>query len=131
MNRLFFLSCFIFTIFIASCQSISNDNSIKLSPEVFKDSLSNANIHLIDVRTLKEFRSGYISNALNINYNSEKFTDSLELLDTKKPVYIYCRSGKRSARSISIFKELGFNEIYELEGGIINWRKAGLKVESN
>lgn len=128
MNKPYLLVCFVLTVFMASCQSDLRSDSVKLSPEVFKDSLNSIDIQVVDVRTLEEFNKGHINNALLINFHSKKFADSVGLLNTKKPVFIYCRSGKRSAKSISVFKELGFKTVYELEGGIINWRKEGFKI---
>lgn len=128
MSRLYFIICFVLTVFIASCQSDSRGDAIELNPEVFKDSLSKAGVQVVDVRTLKEFQSGHIKNALHIDYSSEKFANNLGVLDTEKPVYIYCRSGRRSSKSVSIFKGLGFKDVYELEGGVINWRKEGFNI---
>lgn len=122
----FYLFIFLsLAIFKLSCQSTTSDEAIKLSSKVFNDSIEKAGVQIIDVRTPKEFHTGHIMNAININFYSEKFTDSISLLNTKKPVFIYCRSGKRSSQSISIFKEVGFDDIYELEGGILNWKKEG------
>ncbi|MBI4656251.1 MAG: rhodanese-like domain-containing protein [Elusimicrobia bacterium] len=41
---------------------------------------------------------------------------------------IYCRSGKRSANTLSLMKELGFAEAHHIEGGILAWIQAGLPV---
>jgi len=114
-------------IFMANCQSDSIKGAVKLSPKIFKDSIENNDAQLVDVRTPKEFHVDHIENAVNINYFSKKFTDSISLLNTKKPVFIYCRSGKRSTKSVSMFKKAGFKYVYELEGGILNWKKESLK----
>lgn len=114
-----------------SCQSHSQADAIQLSPQVYRDSIARFNnIQVIDIRTPKEFDSNHIGKAININFFSEKFADSVGLLDTKQPVFIYCRSGKRSAKSISIFKEAGFKKIYDLEGGFLNWKSKDLPTES-
>ena len=131
MNKIYFLGCLVLAVFMFSCQSESGVNSVSLSPEIFKDSLNKANAQIIDVRTLSEFREGHIEHALNIDYFSENFADSIALLKVTKPVFIYCRSGKRSSKSASAFLELGFKKIYELEGGILNWRNENLKIVSN
>lgn len=116
---------------MVSCQSSNDNNAVKISPGIFNDSISNNETQIIDVRTPKEFKLYHIEGAVNINYYSEKFADSVRLLNPKKAVFIYCRSGKRSSESVAVFKELGFNNIYDLEGGIINWTKEGHKVISN
>ncbi|MGB5418083.1 rhodanese-like domain-containing protein [Algibacter sp.] len=116
---------------MVSCQSSDNKNGVRISPEIFNDSISNNETQIIDVRTPKEFKLYHIEGAENINYYSEKFADSVRLLNPKKAVFLYCRSGKRSSESVTVFKELGFKNIYDLEGGIINWTKEGYKVISN
>jgi rhodanese-related sulfurtransferase len=46
----------------------------------------------------------------------------LASLNKNKPVAIYCRSGRRSASALIILKEMGFKDIYDLEGGFLNWQ---------
>ena len=127
MKRFHISICLILSIFILNCQSDSVKGAIKLSPKTFKDSINSNDAQVVDVRTPKEFDIDRIENAVNIDYFSEDFTDSIILLNTKKPVYIYCRSGKRSTNSIPMFKKAGFKYVYELEGGFLNWKKESLK----
>ena len=125
-NLIVFLALFI----LIGCIS-SHDNSVVLKPEAFKSKIESAEVQLIDVRTPKEFNSGHINNALNINFFSENFQDSISLLRTKLPVFIYCRSGKRSAKSAATFRALGFDSIYQLEGGFLKWKSKGFIIEKN
>ncbi|MEW4922865.1 rhodanese-like domain-containing protein [Algibacter sp. 2305UL17-15] len=122
---------FIFLSFMAgSCQLFTQNESVKLNSEAFKVEISKANVQLVDVRKPDEFATSHLKNAKNLNYFSESFADNVKLLDTTAPVFIYCRSGKRSAKSVSVFKEAGFETIYELEGGILNWNNSHLKTTS-
>ena len=43
-----------------------------------------------------------------------------------KRILIYCRSGKRSGKALSMMKELGFREVYNMLGGIVQWESGGL-----
>jgi rhodanese-related sulfurtransferase len=52
----------------------------------------------------------------------------VKVVDPKKPVLVYCRSGGRSAKAAKQMKDLGFVEISDLDGGITAWKKAGKKV---
>jgi len=113
-----------------SCKSHSQDGITQLTPQVFKDSIAKMDIQIIDVRTLKEFRAHHIDKAIHVNFLSEKFQDSIGLLDRAIPVFVYCRSGRRSGKSMTVFKNLEFENIYELEGGILNWQQAGFEVVS-
>jgi rhodanese-related sulfurtransferase len=42
---------------------------------------------------------------------------------------VYCGSGIRSAKAAAILKEKGYDQVYELDGGIKAWKEAGLPVE--
>jgi len=89
----------------------------------FKKGISKKDVQLIDVRTPAEFKQGYIENAILIDYKAENFKTKVQELDKDKPVYLYCRSGRRSAFASTILKDLGFKEIVDLEGGYLAWSK--------
>ena len=78
---------------------------------------------VIDIRTAEEAELGRIEGAVVIDYRGKGFKAELVKLDRKKSYLFYCRSGGRSARSISIWKELGFQKVYHLESGYLGWGK--------
>ena len=88
----------------------------------------NDQILIVDVRTPEEYDAGHIENAINIDYRSDHFKDLVSELDKKQDVYVYCKVGGRSGRSAQILEELGFEKVYDLEGGIIAWEKEGFKT---
>lgn len=77
--------------------------------------------HLIDVRTPGEFEEGHINGATLINVNDASFKSQIDVLEKSKPVYVYCRSGKRSMKAAHIMEEKGFTKIYNLKGGYMDW----------
>ncbi|RTY66646.1 rhodanese-like domain-containing protein [Flavobacterium sp. GSP27] len=80
------------------------------------------NAVILDVRTEDEFSEGYIANAINIDIHSgQDFVTEIEALDKNKKYYVYCRSGMRSAKACEIMNQLGFENAYNLIGGIIEW----------
>jgi len=83
---------------------------------------------LIDVRTPKEFSEGYLESARNIDISAGDFKEKIAALDKEKPVFLYCRSGGRSGRAAEMLKEMGFEKIYDLEGGILAWQKEKMAV---
>jgi rhodanese-related sulfurtransferase len=85
-------------------------------------------IQLIDVRTAEEVAEGTIAGAINFDFRADGFEKKVIVLDKTKPVYVFCRSGGRSADAASIMKELGFTEIYDLGGGMIEWKASGKEV---
>ncbi|TAE59522.1 MAG: rhodanese-like domain-containing protein, partial [Bacteroidetes bacterium] len=50
-------------------------------------------------------------------------------LDKSQPVFVYCAVGGRSGRSAQTLQQLGFTQVYDLEGGITRWQQEGLPVE--
>lgn len=131
MKRFLLYICSILSIAIFSCQSTTDKNIKRLPPNELNTFLKDKTIQLIDVRTPKEFEEEHIENAENINFYDEDFTIKINKLNKDEPVYVYCRSGKRSGKSAKEFKKLGFTKIYDLEGGILNWKSEGFKVSAN
>lgn len=122
MKNYIYLLLFFLTVSVCSC---AEKNSIieKLDGIQFEKKFNENTeypYNLIDVRTPEEFSSGRYSGAVNINFYDENFKIQLEMLDKSIPLFIYCRSGSRSARAAQTAYEAGFSEIYELKGGIIS-----------
>ena len=77
---------------------------------------------VLDVRTESEYNDGIIANAINIDFNKgQDFINGVETLDKSKNYYVYCRSGVRSANACAIMNEMGFENTYNLLGGILDW----------
>ncbi len=94
-----------------------------IDAKTFKDELTNNKYTLVDVRTPREFKSGSIPGAINIAY-SRSFKNDILKLDKSKPVLIFCKSGARSRRAMSIMSKLGFKTVHDLKGGINSWKRA-------
>lgn len=84
---------------------------------------------LLDVRTEAEFQGelGHLAGAILIPI--EDLEKRLEELSAVKgrTIIAYCRSGRRSANAAALLAQRGFT-VYNLEGGILNWRAAGFPV---
>jgi len=77
---------------------------------------------ILDVRTEDEFESGYIKNALNLDIRGgSEFISSIEELDKSKAYFVYCRSGARSGQACQLMEQMGFEQVYNLEGGVLAW----------
>jgi rhodanese-related sulfurtransferase len=101
----------------------------KLVATDFKTNIENKSVQLVDVRTPEEFKAGHIKNAGNINFYDTDFLTQMNKLDKNKPLYIYCRSGGRSGKAAAKLKEQGFKEVYDLQGGILDWEKNNFETE--
>ena len=81
------------------------------------------NAVLLDVRTEGEYYQGHIPNSILIDiYKGQGFIYKIDELDKSKNYYVYCRSGARSGQACRIMNKLGFDNAYNLVGGIINWK---------
>lgn len=76
---------------------------------------------LLDVRTPGEVGNGAIDGNTNINFSSSSFQSDIEKLDKNTPVLVYCASGGRSGKTMNMMKDLGFKEVYNLNGGYNGW----------
>lgn len=110
--------------------SVMGYSQVKMTVYQF-DSLINKNktIQLIDVRTPAEVAAGHIKGAKNIDFNAPDFVQKISALDKTKPVAVYCAAGGRSGRSAIKLKELGFAQIYDLAGGMTEWKAKQKPVE--
>jgi len=89
---------------------------------------NNPDFVIIDVRTPEEFGGEHIEQAININFYSETFRDTLNALDKNKTYLIYCQVGGRSSSALDIMAELNFKKVYNILGGINQWKAEGLST---
>ncbi|MEH6765450.1 MAG: rhodanese-like domain-containing protein [Aequorivita antarctica] len=118
-----------FILFFTACKDKSVAQEIQvLTPKEFHDAMAGKkDVQLVDVRTPEEFAEGHLENALNINVSETDFITEAEKLNLDEPIYLYCRSGKRSAKAALILKDVGFKEIYDMKGGFLHWEADGLQ----
>ena len=125
---------FIAIAMLFSCKNNSQSTDENATIQVINSSDYNAKVkdaeaQLIDVRTPKEYMAGHLINSKNIDIKSADFMSKIETLDKSQPVYVYCRSGKRSANASTKLKKAGFTKIYDLDGGYLAWTKQNLETE--
>jgi rhodanese-related sulfurtransferase len=84
---------------------------------------------VLDVRTKKEYREGHIPGSVMIDFNADDFEQQVAKLDKNKTYLVHCAAGGRSARACKKMEQLGFKKLYNLEGGMGAWEKAGKPVE--
>lgn len=83
---------------------------------------------ILDVRTQEEFDEGHIEGAVMLDFFRDDFADELAEFDPDVPYVLYCRSGNRSRGARQIMADLGFQNVEDVEGGIVGWQEAGLPV---
>lgn len=99
----------------------------KLSAKEFEGKIrSTPDAQIVDVRTAAEFKAGHIKDASNIDIRSAEFKSMVATLDKSKPVFVYCLSGGRSASAAGYLRSEGYTQIYEMPGGMMEWRNNDL-----
>jgi thioredoxin len=88
-------------------------------------------VQLVDVRTPAEYAEEHLAGAVNIDYNAADFKTKIDALNKSNPTMIYCLSGGRSASAMSYMSESGFKEVYNMKGGMLQWRAAKLPTNVN
>ena len=125
MKRIILLITLIFVIGLGGCMNVVEENKIvykTITQVEAKEIIDTTSGYIIlDVRTLEEFNTGHIPNAINIP--NEVILEKAESILTNKEqvILVYCRSGRRSKEAASKLVELGYSNVLEF-GGIIDWK---------
>ena len=116
-------------LMIAGCSSSSS--ATDLSVTEFSSKIAESGVVTLDVRTPGEFAEGYIEGARLINFQSGNFENEIATLDKNATYAVYCRSGNRSGQAVKVMHDAGFHNVYNLNGGVIDWANAGLPLVNN
>lgn len=66
---------------------------------------------ILDVRTPEEFNTNHIEGSVNINFLGNDFKEQVSKLDKNKTYKLYCRSGNRSGKAMTLMNSIGFNHV--------------------
>ena len=110
------------------------------SPEIVSELAAGRDLVLIDVREPEEYLAGHIPGAASIPRGVLEFqvaahpalacdATAPELAQLDRTIYVYCRSGFRSALAALSLKEMGFSSVKSLAGGFMDWSAHGFEVE--
>ncbi len=110
------LFLFLYTVYKEKSKAFQNVNIDQLTRLV-----NQQNAQVVDVRSVEEFNQGHIVNAINMPI--EDITSGKAKLDKlkKKPVIVCCQVGKVSATASQKLTADGFEQVFNLQGGINAW----------
>ena len=91
----------------------------------FSQVIAEPGVVTVDVRTPQEFAEGHIAGSINIDAEAVDFETQLGTLDKSTHYAIYCRSGNRSGVAAAKMADMGFTNVTNLDGGVIDWAAAG------
>lgn len=101
-------------------KEVSVDGAIKMLKE-------DENVILLDVRTQQEYYTEHVKGSKWIPLDQVPYR--LQELDKKKAIFAcFCRTGNRSFKVCEFLRENGFDELYNVKGGIEAWKQAGYET---
>ncbi len=114
-------------LFTMACMPMSEGADI--TPKQLAELLRrDPSVVVVDVRTPEEYGQGHIAGSRQIDYYSAEFHERLQRLPKDRDVVLYCRSGKRSSDAKSFLVSIGYSRVFNLNGGIIAWKKDRLPI---
>ena len=138
MRKLLLITAICSVVFVSCKEQVKTTNeqqetvisNIKMvSPQEVYDALQeDTSLQLIDVRTPEEYGVTHLKTSQNICVTTPGFKEKAAKLDKFLPVFVYCKKGGRSARASEILAEMGFTQIFDLQGGINNWEEQDLEM---
>ena len=117
-------------LLLAGCASGATGVT-NMNVEDFSKKTAESGVVILDVRTPGEFMTGHIQDAQNIDFESGSFESQIESLDKNGTYAVYYRSGNRSGQAVKVMQDAGFKNIYNLDGGVIDWANSGLPLVNN
>ena len=107
----------ILNILALSAISKSEENSTDVEASDIGKLVKNKEF-LLDVREEYEYQDGHIKGAINLPLR--EILEKKDTLPKDKDIYVYCRSGHRSADAVNFLKSLGFEKVHNVDGGFID-----------
>ena len=117
------IAALVFLLALSGCGAAEKEGSVymNINPKKAKEMMENSEeFVLLDVRSEEEFSEGHIPGAMVIPHEEILKRADAELPEKDVPVFVYCRSGRRSKIAAEALVSLGYSEVYEF-GGIIDW----------
>jgi phage shock protein E len=107
-------------ILLSAC-SASEGKAMKITAEQAKQKMEeSSDFILVDVRTVEEYNDVRIPGAINLPNETITNVKPQELPDLNQTIFVYCRSGNRSAQAAAKLAAIGYTKVYDF-GGIIDW----------
>ena len=111
--------------------SVERNTKSHLDPKEWNELIKDKDTHIIDTRKPFEYKVGTFKKSVNPNINNFRdFPKYLNKLKKNKPVAMFCTGGIRCEKTSVYLKKKGFKNIYQLNGGILNYLKKINKKDS-
>ncbi|KAE9527947.1 rhodanese-like domain-containing protein [Testudinibacter aquarius] len=94
----------------------ANMTTPKHTPQQLQQQQQTQQAILLDVRSLEEFNAGHLQSAVHIAHDQIASQISQISSDKQQPIYVYCRSGRRSELAKAELEKLGYHNVINLGG---------------
>ena len=130
MKRLIIITSLLLATLLNACTQTTTDNAVQnINAIDLNEKLKSGDeLQLLDVRTPDEWLEGTIARAILINYHSNDFKEKIKALNKEQPIVVYCATGGRSMKASKIIVEAGYQKVYNLDGGISEWKQKNYPV---
>ncbi|WP_084417657.1 rhodanese-like domain-containing protein [Chrysiogenes arsenatis] len=120
IRKFFCISCIlgVFTT-VANATDISVQQTVALIQ-------SDPNVVLLDIRENIERQQGYIPSTIHLPMGQIQY--NLDKLPRDKKIVLTCRTGNRTGQMARLLRQQGFDNVYNMVGGIVAWAQSGQKV---
>jgi rhodanese-related sulfurtransferase len=100
----------------------------QVSPQQLSRLVNQENAVVVDVRPAKDYRTGHIVDALNLPY--DQVAKQIGQMDQYqgRPVVVVCKMGQHSSGVAKQLKAKGFDSVYRLQGGIMEWTSSQMPL---
>ena len=102
-----------------------------ISVQQGKEMVDRGEVFILDVRTPEEYAAGHIKGSTLLavqDIPEQELGEKLKDIPKDRKILVYCRTGQRSARASKILIENGLKDVYNMQGGITDWTRAGYET---
>lgn len=125
-NHLFLFAALALVIVLLAQNLLAGSDKASIQPQAATTLINHQEGVVVDIRPMADYTNGHIINSINIPANG--FKNQLARLEKykQKPVIVTCRSGAQSSAACKQLRNAGFEQVYNLRGGILAWQNANL-----
>ncbi|HEB96018.1 MAG TPA: rhodanese-like domain-containing protein [Sedimenticola thiotaurini] len=127
-NHLYLFGALVLVSVLLAQNLLSGMDKSSITPQRATELINREDAVVVDVRPMNDFADGHILHSLNIPMNG--FGKQLGQLEKyrNRPIIVACRSGAQSSAACKQLRKAGFDQVYNLRGGIMAWQNANLPV---
>ncbi|MGL4475208.1 MAG: rhodanese-like domain-containing protein [Shewanella sp.] len=115
------------TMVKSSLSKVKNVNNHELTMMINREDAK-----VIDVRGKEDFKKGHIAGAMNVPMADIKNNQATSLENLKtSPIVIVCSAGMTSSQAAQLLSKQGFEQVFNLKGGMGEWQAANLPVQKS